>query len=287
MEQLTDEFRENPHSRHPQESHRYADALCSLSCFARRAARPGYCWRFDRDIDRFLEALPATGPQLDSLFLDIGYRPPVAVRGSRYSTASSNSHWAGSACYYDGMADFVPGDCDPDITFNAVGRAISAWETLEAHLSYLYSAFVRQPMLLDAIEQYGRETRTFQNRIAHLGRAAAVYFKDQAQEAEFHALIAEVEQLHRYRTQIAHGALRAVPVAIPVFNHKGEIGGAVVDGSKYSFTIAPPWYGNPQLSALTGSYYHYGSQTILGFIAEFDELTRRIIALYRKLLSFS
>ena len=41
-------------------------------------------------------------------------------------------------------------DRDLNTLYAAVGRAMSAWETLEANFSYLYSIFVGSPMQVEA-----------------------------------------------------------------------------------------------------------------------------------------
>jgi hypothetical protein len=151
------------------------------------------------------------------------------------------------------MADFTLPDYDPDVTFNAVGRAISAWETLEAHLSYLYSIFIGKPMLIDALEAYGRENKIFEQRIRGLCGTAEAYFMKQPsqdREGEVDAIISEARRLSIYRHQIAHGIITAIMVA-EVANNDQEVEDLFQRGPKFCYCVVPPWYGAIHLTKET------------------------------------
>jgi hypothetical protein len=100
---------------------------------------------------------------------------------------------------------------DREATYAAVGRALSAWETLEAHLSYLYSIFVGRPLAPAALSGYGRENKVFNKRMTALCKAGCKYIQarpaQQSLESELDALIVEARRLATFRNQIAHGVV--------------------------------------------------------------------------------
>jgi hypothetical protein len=103
-------------------------------------------------------------------------------------------------------------DEDREATYAAVGRALSAWETLEAHLSYLYSIFVGKPLVPAALSGYGRENKVFNRRMTALCKAGCEYIQarpaQQSLESELDALIVVARRLATSRNQIAHGVVQ-------------------------------------------------------------------------------
>jgi hypothetical protein len=76
-------------------------------------------------------------------------------------------------------------DPNIDTLFAAIGRATNAWETLEAHFSYLYSILVGRPMDIAAMKAYGREARIFAKRMEALDHASEQFFvSNPSQERE-------------------------------------------------------------------------------------------------------
>ena len=110
-------------------------------------------------------------------------------------------------------------DVTPEPLFRAVGRAMSSWERLEAHLSYLYSILVKKPMQIEALQAYGRDQRIFDLRMKALKKAADGYeilSPSQERESLLDSLIGEARQLSTCRNQIAHGVV--TPVQTPPLN---------------------------------------------------------------------
>jgi hypothetical protein len=158
---------------------------------------------------------------------------------------------------------------NPNLTYAAVGRATSAWETLETHLSYLYTIFVEKPLLIDAIEEYGRDRVTFLQRTKLLDEAATNYFKknpNQSHEGALRSLIKEAEELAPKRHQIAHGIVHMIPTQ----GTKTEDGGYWIDRAAY--VLKSPWHALYNLTRKgKDDYYRWGSQDL-------DEITKKFYA---------
>jgi hypothetical protein len=101
-----------------------------------------------------------------------------------------------------------PGETDPNQLYIAVGRAIHAWENMEATLARLYATLAGLPERPDAVANYGAENKIFGHRVAALKDAADIYFisaPNQDREAELSELLAEAVALSIKRHRIAHG----------------------------------------------------------------------------------
>jgi hypothetical protein len=163
---------------------------------------------------------------------------------------------------------------NPDITYAAVGRATSAWETLEAHLSYLYSIFVEKPMLVDAMEEYGRDRTTITARTKALNDAATAYFvkfPNQNHEAILGCIIKETEELASKRHQIAHGVVNRLPAFT---GSKNELG---YYADSWGYLLMPPWHALYNLARKKGDdHYRWGSQDIDAWTAKFYACAERV-----------
>jgi hypothetical protein len=161
----------------------------------------------------------------------------------------------------------MPADIDINITYAAVGRAASAWETLEAHLSYLYSIFIGNPMQGRIMEEYGREGRIFELRMQTLCEAAHAYFlkvPNQEYEAIVDSIILEARRLSIRRHQIVHGIVSSAQI----FSSENNI---ITPG----FFLVPPLHGVFHLTKNTG-HYLYSSKEIDAYAAEFHVLASRV-----------
>jgi hypothetical protein len=158
-------------------------------------------------------------------------------------------------------------DIDINITYAAVGRAASAWENLEAHLSYLYSIFIGNPMQGRIMQEYGREGRIFEMRMQTLCEAAQAYFRrvpHQSHEATFDILVLEARRISIRRHQIVHGFVSSSPMFFSDLN-------IITPG----FFLLPPLHGIFHLTKNTG-HYIYSSKEIDAYAAEFNELASRV-----------
>ena len=175
------------------------------------------------------------------------------------------------------MPDFTTPDYDPNVTFNAAGRAISTWETLEAHLSYLYSILVGKPLLIEAMKEYGRTNRIFEQRMRALCDVSEFYFTKQPSqdhESEINTIITEARRLSTYRNQIAHGVVVAIMEALIM--EKNEDFDDAAKRVRYVYCLVPPWHGVFHLNKGDNKYYRLGSYAISAYIEEFGKLSQRV-----------
>lgn len=97
------------------------------------------------------------------------------------------------------------GDFNVEETYAAVGRIMSAWETIEFELCMLHSVFCGDPGG-EAMRHYGQ--RNFPSRRETLSLKAEEYFTqhcNQDREGEFDRLLEEVENYYARRNEVAHG----------------------------------------------------------------------------------
>ena len=156
-------------------------------------------------------------------------------------------------------------DQEEETVYAAVGRALSMWETLEATLSYAYSIFEGRPIDYELLESYGREGRTFKDRMNILEQSAEKYFRsrpNQNEECRVAAFISEAVKLSTFRHQIAHGLLS----------------GKEDYTDRVYYAIVPPSNGYFHLTKRDGHYYSYGSKELNAFAHSFIELARAVQA---------
>src|SRR5665213_3539095 len=100
------------------------------------------------------------------------------------------------------------GDKTPNLTYEAVGRALSAWEDLEVSLSYLFGIFSdKPPLLLETYAEYGKPT-IFVLRADALEKSAERYFvgqPNQHRESAFSDLVCDIRHFSSRRNDIEHG----------------------------------------------------------------------------------
>jgi hypothetical protein len=100
------------------------------------------------------------------------------------------------------------GETDPNQLYNAVGRAIHAWENMETALARLYATMTGLPENPVALADYGSENRRFVDRLSAISDAAAAYFigsPDQHREGELSGLLKDAKDLSIKRHRVAHG----------------------------------------------------------------------------------
>ena len=111
----------------------------------------------------------------------------------------------------EGLPPLPPiGDLHEDVTYAAVGYALSQWETAETQLCWLTGAFMGLPRGDWRVVQRYSHHATFQGRANALEAAACAYWPtrcDQALEGRFLALMAEARSLSERRNEIAHGVV--------------------------------------------------------------------------------
>jgi hypothetical protein len=172
------------------------------------------------------------------------------------------------------------GDKSEDVTFAAVGRALSNWEYFEGYFSMVFSYLVGAGAeSLAAIRAYGTVMAS-STRQQMVQSAAEVYFRRNPStdlENKLRELLKLAEKFTGRRNEIAHGIVQ------PYFFDKGEKG-----LEQRGFVLYPAYYatrrrkfaGDPiehgDVITLT---YVYSSIEIDAFGAEFRELAERAIGI--------
>src|SRR5262249_38067236 len=126
------------------------------------------------------------------------------------------------------------GDATNDITFRAVGAALSTWEWFEGNLSLAFSYLLEGDYgNVAAIRAYG-SVETFRGRANMIEEAAEVYFKratDAQLRSSIEQLLKKSRNLCARRNEIAHGIV--CPYFIPQ-NGKNERKGYVLLPAYYA-----------------------------------------------------
>jgi hypothetical protein len=144
---------------------------------------------------------------------------------------------------WDVRARANQGDTLPSATFEAVGRALSSWESFEEMFSYIFSTLVgTAPHDIRALRAYG-SILTFKGRAEMISAACEAFFFENPQaelEAEINAIVKAAVNFSSRRNEIAHGKLHALYVPGDVIGTP-EIG--MIRPSKlWGFSIIPPSY---------------------------------------------
>lgn len=181
------------------------------------------------------------------------------------------------------------GDHPASLTYEAVGRALSAWEEIEVSLSHLYGLFSgKNPRTIETYTEYGGETN-FAQRSDKLSATALRYFvrrPHQELEAEFDGLIREIRCFSARRNDIAHGIVRAVRVRPSSDPPPKPIPGALLTiRTQYEFCLAPPTYTDRKFDADHTPLYLLTSVEISAFERHFRRSKVRSEKLFRRLFS--
>ncbi len=163
-------------------------------------------------------------------------------------------------------------DPHPDITFRAVGVALTQWELLEEQFAYLYSIFTRRPYRVDAIEEFGKDGRITRERIAKLKTVGEGFLFgkfNQAWDFTFRDdVIAPAVGLTARRHQIAHGVVTSIGTPSNPDPKPGEWSAL---NDKLVFGLCYPRYAHARLYQ-RGDPFMYGSAEILETAAKFAAL---------------
>ena len=101
------------------------------------------------------------------------------------------------------------GDDNEDVTFTAVGRVMTQWESIEFELARLYSTFVGKPDDYSALREYG-QGRIFRERLNDIKRAADAFFlvsPGQDVEGGFLEIETYTRGFSERRNDTAHGVV--------------------------------------------------------------------------------
>lgn len=166
-----------------------------------------------------------------------------------------------------------------ELTYAAVGRAMSEWERLEVELAHLYTKFVRLPRhSLIAIRPYGTPIN-FGNRMDGLENAAGGYFvtaPDQGVEGEFSTIATHCRKWSLRRNEVAHGIVQPVQW-IRAFHAGDDDNIDMPDETKYC--LLPPHYSPRRFDGANFPNFAYTSIELAKFEGEFYSVGMRVIRL--------
>lgn len=105
------------------------------------------------------------------------------------------------------------GNRDQRVLYEAIGRALVAWEELETELAHLFAAFCGESRFDEEANNTYGEQLNFAQRMNDLQRAAKAYFvryPNQVLEAEFCWVSRFTIGFSRRRNDVAHGVVRLI-----------------------------------------------------------------------------
>ena len=162
------------------------------------------------------------------------------------------------------------GDSSPELTFAAVGRAMTEWEELELYLARLYAKFLGiPPIKAIAIPEY-RDVANFHSRAATIQKAATTYFvshPNQDREGEFEKVLEDIRQLASRRNDIAHGVVKLW------WNHK-ETFSQAVDRNEYM--LVPSTYSDKKFGNDREPSYLFRSIGTKQFAGHFNQYRKQL-----------
>lgn len=156
------------------------------------------------------------------------------------------------------------GDDDPQVTFAAVGNALTQWAHYETALSRLFSAFIA----LDRDTEAGRRAfgavRTFEGRLDMLRATADIYFAT-FPDATLQTDWVEAQKLGKKygerRNEIAHGAV------LPLLSEK-----PTPDGASDGVCLAPAQIDPKKRDVRGVPLFYYNAASLNHYADEFSKL---------------
>jgi hypothetical protein len=174
------------------------------------------------------------------------------------------------------------GDLSAQITWAAVGKALTEWEELELYLARVYAVFIGLTPFNAIQEATYKDAAIFRERANVIERAAESYFAKhpcQDIEGDFEALMREARNLAQRRNDIAHGVVKLVWMS--------EFADIVdTDDLRQEYLLAPAAYRAKQFDWVRTPTYLYSSIEILRFAeafrdCRFDRVERFLILVMR------
>ena len=164
------------------------------------------------------------------------------------------------------------GDAENNITFRAVGAALSTWEWFEGHLALSFSYLVGSGYgNVAAIRAYG-SVESFRGRANMIEEAAEVYFKhirDEELQSSINKLVKKARDLCARRNDVAHGIVNPYSV----FEHDKSVFKGYLLMPAYYATRKRKLPETAPLTDITPSFI-YSSVEIDHFRKQFDDLAK-------------
>jgi hypothetical protein len=155
------------------------------------------------------------------------------------------------------------GDESAEVTYAAVGKALSRWESADFRMAGLFSVLIGIPSPVPAIRAYGA-VATFQVR-QQMVRAAADSFFNNRPNQELRQKVEDIFKRHMNdaavrRAEIAHGIVINTNPTRRRLHH----------------FLAPPYYATKKRDHKANPSYLYSSVEIAAFTTGFEDLAIHI-----------
>lgn len=161
---------------------------------------------------------------------------------------------------WDSYSFPLEADDDENQTFQAVGRLMTIWESIEFEFAMLYSIFVGGTFEENSVQEYGKP-RIAKERFDALSKVAAAHFvqiPNQAAEGEFCTLVTAASGFSVRRNEVAHDIVVAVQNMV-FFQQKVQF----LDRTKNQFLLVPALHSVRQFDGITGMpSFGYNSEQI-------------------------
>jgi hypothetical protein len=160
---------------------------------------------------------------------------------------------------WDRPPPVIVGDVDNNITYAAVGRALSNWEAFEGYMSLIFSVIVGAGHdSLAASRAYGSVV-SFNGRHEMLVAAAEAYFSnytDANLQISLAAILKEAKLASPRRNEIAHGIVQPISGGHP----------------SITYALVPAYYATNKRNLDRSPKYAYSSVEIMSFGHKFNGL---------------
>lgn len=175
------------------------------------------------------------------------------------------------------------GDADKNVTFAAVGSALSAWEKLEESVTKIFSDLVSPDQTSLAAERAYGSVLSFRGRADLVDAAAdAAFFlsPNDPLKAALDDLVKEIRNFASRRNEIAHGKVtdyyRPSGLLLLVTGHRTRRAGYVLEPTSYATNKRELHPGRILLeTAYQKPRYAYSSTEILTFQTHFERLAEQ------------
>lgn len=190
---------------------------------------------------------------------------------------------------WDIITDGGTGDVDdPNITYAAVGRALSAWEGVEAQMALLFSVFIGKHPIESLDEREGTVFSVRAKNLVKAFEAFRVRYCDQHFEGDFEALMGEITKMADRRNNIAHGVVQVTAS----FHTETEML-MLKTPPHHHYGLTPAWYKDTRFSEITlasgqlaGYLPHpafmFTSWSMDQYKAHFDSYAQKLNTLYAR-----
>jgi hypothetical protein len=168
------------------------------------------------------------------------------------------------------------GDEKEDVTYAAVGRALSHWENIEVELSHLFALYINKMWTNEGYDRYYQDGKTTRGRLDALRIAAENYFvgrPNQEAEGSFSRLMEAATGFADRRHEVAHGIVRPINWYWPILrpNH-------FAPDAAFQFCLVPPHYQRGWITDGAPNYIYTSD--------ELDTLTLRLFSFLHDLMDF-